>query len=863
LFALSRLVVALLLLLTTLLTADFAQAQPQTGQRPNVLFFLVDDMGVGDCSVSFLHDGRGEAIDVPVSQRYRTPNIERLASQGVRFSQAYAYSVCTPTRVSLMTGQHAARHHVTTWTHPATPRDTGSNQVKRLRSPEWSKAGIRREHVTLPALLREAGYRTIHAGKAHFGSNGSFGGDPRNIGFDVNIAGHGAGAPGSYHGEHEFSAAWRGGGRIWDVPGLAKYHGQDIFLTEALTREMSGAIGDAVASEKPFFAYMAHYAVHAPFEIDERFRANYPGLKGKALAFATMVEGMDQSLGDLLERLDELGVAEETLVVFFSDNGSDGPLNKPLRGKKGTRFEGGLRVPLVIAWAKPDPEHPLQQRYRIQRGVVEDDLVVCEDLFATVAQAAGLELENGQELESAGGMDVELQVDGCDLSAYLAGIPGTHRPQRYLVHFPHGHNNDHFTAYREGPWKILYSYGSRRWELYDLNRDLSETNDLVEEKPELAWAMGRNLVAWLERYGAQLPVDVVTGEAEKPELTGLQQARKAQRAMPAPAPLARDDLDLAAMRQPVGPENIFRDPNWFTWCNSILRGEDGRYHLFYVRWPKRYGFHAWLTHSETARAVSSAPAGPYRHVETVIPSRGDFAWNQYNAHNVKIERFGDRYYLYHISNNDGGLDLSEDMLIEVAGRGYPHRYWMTLRNNQRTGVAIADSVTGPWRVLDRPIVEPGGPVSTVSVNPDVWRGQDGRYYMIYKGDYPGVGVAQALAIADSPEGPFLAQPGLVFGQRRSEDVSTWWDPKRKLHYGILHDLKGFGLLVSADDRSWQSARHYRVAPKRIEMRDAAVFVPDRYERPFVYVEEGMPRVLAGAVRKGNEAYIVLTPLRAQ
>ena len=599
---------------------------------------------------------------------------------------------------------------------------------------------------------------------------------------------------------------------------------------------------------RPFFAYMSHYAVHAPFELDERFAAHYPELQGqkKALHFATMVEGMDKSLGDLLAHLEELGVAEETLVVFFSDNGSDGPLNAPLRGKKGMRYEGGLRVPLVVAWAKPNPEHPLQKRLTIPANSREDDVVVCEDLFATVAAAAGLELEHA--------------VDGKDLSPYLRGIPGTHRSPRHLVHFPHGHNHDHFTAYREGPFKLIYSYGPREWELFDLSQDLSEEHDLVASRPTLALRLARYMTRMLQRYDAQMPIAKASGEAEWPDLSGLEAAHKDRRGEAQPEPLATDDLDLSALVQPISEENIFRDPDWFTWCSSIARGDDGTYHLFYVRWPKRYGFYSWLTHSETARAVSKHPAGPYRHVETAIPSRGDYAWNQYNAHNVKVERFGDKWYLYHISNNDGGRELGEEKLIEIAARGYPHPHWMTLRNNQRTGVAVADSLEGPWRVLPHPVVEPGGPVANVSVNPDVWQGRDQRYYMIYKGDYPGVGVAHALAIAKRPEGPFITQPQLVFGDVRSEDVSTWWDPRRKLRYAILHDLQGFGLIVSGDDSNWQRASHYRALPKTLARDSGPALQPKRLERPFVYTENGVPRVLSGAVKQGDDAYIVLIPL---
>jgi arylsulfatase A-like enzyme len=815
--------------------------------RPNILFFLVDDMGTQDTSEPFFFDSQGQVRETPLNARYRTPNIERLAAQGMKFTQAYSCSVCTPTRVSIMTGMNSARHRVTTWTHPATPKDTGSNQEKHLRSPDWRIAGVDETDILLPRLLGEAGYRTIHCGKAHFGANGTFGGDPRNLGFEVNIAGHGAGGPGSYHGVNNFSAAWRNGSPIWDVPGLEAYHGQDIFLTEALTVEMKDAIKKAVQDEKPFFAYMAHYAVHAPFEVDDRFRDNYPDLKGKDLAFATMVEGMDKSLGDLLAHLEALGVAENTLVIFTSDNGSDGPLNRPLRGKKGMRHEGGIRVPMIAAWAKSDPDNPLQRALSIPPGAVEDDVVTCEDLFPTVATMAGVKFDHA--------------VDGRDLSAYFRGLPGTHRPPEYLLHFPHGHNHDHFTVYRKGPWKIIYSYGPEQWELYNLSADPSEKRNLLAVDPILARAMAARMIQWIDRYDAQLPLRSATQEPVMPNRGAIEAAVRARSEEPEEPLLPGDDLDLAALTRPVTDENLFRDEEWFNWCNSIVKDEAGTYHLFYARWPKSIGFFSWLTHSEIARAVAERPEGPYTFVETVIPSRGSDTWNQITAHNVKVERFGGRYYLYRIGTNDGGRNLTEADLVAIAKQGYSHPDWMVLRNNQRTGVAVADRIEGPWRTLPRPVVEPAGPVSTVSVNPDVWQGTDERFYMIFKGDFPGVGVAQALAIADRPEGPFRVEPEIVYRNRRTEDTSVWWDPVRKLYYGILHDLNGFGLIASPDGIHWREARNYRAADKQIEFAGTDPLTPARYERPFVYTENGVPRVLGGAVReKDGDAYIVLVPL---
>ncbi len=158
--------------------------------------------------------------------------------------------------------------------------------------------------------------------------------------------------------------------------------GDKAFLAKAL--EMNQAIEESVKAEKPFFAYMSHYAVHAPWLYpDARFTGNYPKLKGHGLAFATLVEGMDKSLGDMIQKLNDLGVAEETLVIFFSDNGSAWSANGPFRDKKGSRFEGGLRVPLIVSWAKRNPQNPMQKHFAIPANSVEHDVVTCVDMMPT------------------------------------------------------------------------------------------------------------------------------------------------------------------------------------------------------------------------------------------------------------------------------------------------------------------------------------------------------------------------------------------------------------------------------------------------------------------------------------------------
>ncbi len=467
-------------------------------KQPNIVVFLVDDMGVMDTSVPFMADAKGQPERHPLNNLYRTPNMARLARQGIRFRQFYANSVCSPTRVSIMTGQTSARHRTTQYIKPE------SNNAGTYGPKDWQWEGITAKHQTLPALLRKGGYRTIHAGKAHFGSNNSFGALPQNFGFDVNIAGRAIGLPGSYYGTDDFTR-FENGKAFRPVPGLEKYHGQDMFLTEALTLEMNAEIKRAVDEKKPFFAYMSHYAVHSPFQSDKRFAAHYadtPELSKQAKAFATMIEGMDKSLGDILDQLERLGVAENTLVFFLGDNGTDAPLGAshgivcaaPLRGKKATHYEGGLRVPFIAAWAKPNPKKAVQKKLPIPANLLSDQVGRIYDLFPTILNLTGIKYEGS--------------IDGVDLSSLLTGAKSKQTPT-FLMHFPHSHRSSYFTAYREGDWKLIYHYHkpkTQRYQLFNLVQDRSESKNLAKSQPKQLRRMIEAMTSALTDADAQYPV---------------------------------------------------------------------------------------------------------------------------------------------------------------------------------------------------------------------------------------------------------------------------------------------------------------------------------------------------------------------
>ncbi len=470
----------------------------QAADKPNIILFLVDDMGWQETSVPFHNE------TTALNHRYRTPNMERLAAQGMKFTQAYASAVCSPTRISLLTGMNVARHRVTNWT--LRKDRSPDNPSESILPPNWNVNGVctiagieRTMQVTpLPSLLRAAGYRTIHVGKAHFGAENTPGENPLNLSFDVNIAGHCAGGPGSYLGEENFSAAWRTKppDHIWDVPGLEAYHGKHVYLTEALTLEAIKAVEKAVADKQPFYLYMAHYAVHAPWEKDDRFYQRYvdAGLKPFEATLASMIEGMDKSLGDLMATLDCLGVADNTIILFMSDNGSPSqcPPNLPLRGHKLTPYEGGIREPMIVKW--PGVTRP---------ATVCPSPVVVEDFFPTILDLAGANWR-GNTLQT---------VDGVSFVPLLKGEGQTPADRAFVWHFPHNYSGQGpFSTIRQGAWKLIYHHADRRLELFNVDDDVSETRDLAKGNPTRVAELAKLLTERLLAESALMPLDRATGQ---------------------------------------------------------------------------------------------------------------------------------------------------------------------------------------------------------------------------------------------------------------------------------------------------------------------------------------------------------------
>ena len=481
-----------------LLTAGTCIASGQ----PNIVLVHVDDLGWQDTSVP-MHE---ETTDF--NRRYRTPSMQRLADSGTVLTSNYAAApVCTPSRTSLLTGQSPARTGITYWTLHR-DRDT-SRTHPRLRPPQWNLNGLDEDDVSLPRLLRQAGYRTIHVGKAHFGAHETPGGDPRRLGFDVNIAGHASGAPGSYLGIHRFKQARSTEPvhttSVWDVPGLERWHDQDVYLTEVLADEAVRAMDVAHSEGRPFFLHFAPYAVHTPIMANDRYLDHYADLPPREAAYATMIETVDAALGSMLDRLEALGVADDTIVILSSDNGGlsahsrDGEPhvhNAPLRSGKGSAYEGGTRVPGIVRW--PGVTSP---------GSRIDTPVITQDWFPTLLQAAG----------ATSLVSHDHVVDGRSLRPLLAGGDETLDGRVLLWHQPHqwgarGPGIHPYTAIRHGDWKLIFRHADGGLELYDLESDPGERVERSALEPDRTRTMAALLGETARAHGAMPSIDRRTGE---------------------------------------------------------------------------------------------------------------------------------------------------------------------------------------------------------------------------------------------------------------------------------------------------------------------------------------------------------------
>lgn len=489
----------------------------QEVSHPNIILFLVDDMGWQDTSVPFYNNQQ-----TALNQRFHTPNMERLAQMGVRFTEAYACAISSPTRCSLMSGMNASRHRVTNWTLEKDQKTDAISSTITL--PDWNYNGIQPDNTaglinhstpitSLPQILKDNGYFTIHCGKAHFGARNTPGGDPATMGFDINIGGGPNGAPGSYLGTKNF-----GEGTRFAVHGLEKYHGQDIFLTEALTREAIANIKRATEMGKPFYLYMSHYAVHSPYDDDKRFSNNYRGrydiqlndtLNEKEARYAALVEGMDKSLGDLLDYLEENPeTGENTIILFMSDNGGQGlnnvrqgranrDQNYPARAGKGSAFMGGVHEPMIVYWPGIT-----------KGGTQNNQRIMIEDFFPTILDMAGINKYTTIQT-----------IDGISFIDMIKS-PELRRERPIVWHFPNlwGETQNieegygAYSAILKDDYHLIYSWETGRNRLYNIQKDIAEQTDLSAQMPEKVQELSQLLTQYLKERKAQRPTLLSSGK---------------------------------------------------------------------------------------------------------------------------------------------------------------------------------------------------------------------------------------------------------------------------------------------------------------------------------------------------------------
>lgn len=489
----------------------------QEVSHPNIILFLVDDMGWQDTSVPFYNNQQ-----TALNQRFHTPNMERLAQMGVRFTEAYACAISSPTRCSLMSGMNASRHRVTNWTLEKDQKTDAISSTITL--PDWNYNGIQPDNTaglinhstpitSLPQILKDNGYFTIHCGKAHFGARNTPGGDPATMGFDINIGGGPNGAPGSYFGTKNF-----GEGTRFAVHGLEKYHGQDIFLTEALTREAIANIKRATEMGKPFYLYMSHYAVHSPYDDDKRFSNNYRGrydiqlndtLNEKEARYAALVEGMDKSLGDLLDYLEENPeTGENTIILFMSDNGGQGlnnvrqgqanrDQNYPARAGKGSAFMGGVHEPMIVYWPGIT-----------KGGTQNNQRIMIEDFFPTILDMAGINKYTTIQT-----------IDGISFIDMIKS-PELRRERPIVWHFPNlwGETQNieegygAYSAILKDDYHLIYSWETGRNRLYNIQKDIAEQTDLSAQMPEKVQELSQLLTQYLKERKAQRPTLLSSGK---------------------------------------------------------------------------------------------------------------------------------------------------------------------------------------------------------------------------------------------------------------------------------------------------------------------------------------------------------------
>lgn len=451
------------------------EIQAQQLAKPNIVLILADDLGWSDLGCY-----GGDLVE--------TPHLDQLAKEGMRFTDAYAMSVCSPSRAGLLTGKHPARLRITVWAESAL--NPGTN---RPMLEAESDHNLSHKETTLASHLRDSGYLTALIGKWHLGDADHF---PETHGFDVNRGGNHWGAPHTFWWPYRGSGTW--GTTFRYVPHMDFGH-KGEYLTDRLTNE---AIQVMEQSEgRPFFLMLSHYAPHTPIQakaadIEYFEKKLQPEMNHQNPVYAAMIKSLDESVGRVLDHLKKKGLADHTIVVFASDNGGFTGIDKradqtqpttsnlPLRSGKGSLYEGGIRVPLLIRWPGHTPA-----------GSVCKKPVILMDLFHTLREAAGLPSE------------IDSHADGEGLVDLLKNPAASWDRDTLFFHFPHYYETTGpVGAIRSGEWKLIEYFDDSRVELYRLSTDLGETSDLAHVEAEKTAELQDALHRWRTSVNAAMPI---------------------------------------------------------------------------------------------------------------------------------------------------------------------------------------------------------------------------------------------------------------------------------------------------------------------------------------------------------------------
>ncbi|MEM8765258.1 MAG: sulfatase-like hydrolase/transferase [Bacteroidota bacterium] len=799
---------------------------------PNIVLILADDLGYGDIK-ALNPEGR-----IP------TPHMDDVVENGLNFTDAHSNSsVCTPSRYGLLTGRYAWR-----------------TRLKSRVTHAYDRPLIEENRLTIASMLKSKGYETAAIGKWHLGMNWA----PKEGKViplqdrlanesDVNLQAPITDGPSSVGFDYFYGIsasanfppyAFIEGGQLVEQPSMAKP--DSIFgmagsmvskwnyrkLMPALTDKVVNYLEKRSKSDKPFFLYLPFTAPHTP--IAPTLAAVGRSEAGKYGDFVTV---LDDAVGQVMNTLDELGIAENTLVIVTSDNGSPARVGNRSRpgtviskyghrangGKKGLKgdiYEGGHRIPFIWYWPK-----------NIKEKTSTDRLVSFTDVFATLANLVGFELPPNTAEDSFSFLSEVVQNPN-------------EAKRAHIVH----HSFDGMFGYRSGQWKLTERLGSGgftnprtipstptgpKGQLFDLSSDPFEETNLWDVNAEKAEQLSQELLT-IQNQGYSRP-----GAQRSPPESFLARLKPA----------------------PVG--GGFKMDGYYVWGMSVVKGDDGLYHGFASRWDVEASFKNWVTNSEIVHAVSETPAGPYRFESVALGRRGKGYWDGDMAHNPIVKKIGDTYVLYYIGTTYEGTFPTLEASVEFRKEA---------RANQRIGMATSKSPYGPWERRDEPIIDtrPNKWDALLTANPAVSVRPDGTVLLIYKSTegFDGklkLGVTEAATF----EGPYKRlrdEPILDFEETTGieehvEDPYIWWNGEQ--YELIMKDLignicgeRGGGIhATSKNGIDWVISRPAQAYSRRVLWDNGDDIVQSAFERPQLLIEDGKPtHIFAATGRNKNQGY---------